>query len=644
MAGSRTIQMPAVRREATVRADSFDEDDNTIEIVWTTGARVRRNSWWDGPYDEELEVTPGAVRLDRLNAGAPFLNTHASGDLANVLGSIVPGSALVDKGRGTARVKLSRATDVADAVLKIREGDVRNISVGYRVHKVVKTEGQDGDVPLHRVVDWEPLEISAVPIPADPGAQVRAGAETYPAIIEIKGARMPVKTNPVALTAADVEAERARNDMIVDLATRVGLVGLGNEHIAKGTSVDEFRGVLLQRLYEDENRAHPGGPGMQTAPAQVANNERDKKLAAAMESALLHRSDPEKFKLEAGGEAFMAMPLLEVARVALESIGGIRTSGLSKMAIAGEALKSRAGGLHSTSDFSIILGNVANKTLRAGYEAAPQTFRPLVAVTTVSDFKEVTRAQLGEAPQFEKVNEHGEFKRGTIGEAGEKYSIATYGKVVGITRQALINDDLGAFTRVPRAFGVQASQLESDVVWAQILGNPTMGDNVALFHNTHKNLGTAGVIGKTTISEARKKMGLQTGLDGKTVLNISPSYIIVSKTMQTDAESFLAPIQPVQQAEAIPAALKALTLIAEPRLDIGIPRYGIAGNVNAYYFASAAGTGVDLVELAYLEGAQGVYTETRTGFDVDGIEIKVRLDVGAKVLDWRGFFKNPYAG
>lgn len=362
----------------------------------------------------------------------------------------------------------------------------------------------------------------------------------------------------------------------------------------------------------------------------------------AISDGILARYDPATFPLKSTSAAYASKSLVEIARACLDG-AGFDTIGLSRDQIVSAALQQRSGAA-GRDDFPAILANVLNKTLRAGYEAAPQTFKPLVSITTVPDFKEVSRAQLGEAPQFEKVNEHGEFERGSLGEAGEKYSIATFGKVVSITRQAIINDDLGAFTRVARAFGVQAAQLESDVVWAQIIGNPTMGDNVALFHNTHKNLGTAGVIGKTTISEARKKMGLQTGLDGKTVLNISPSYIIVSKTMQTDAESFLAPIQPVQQAEAIPAALKALTVIAEPRLDNGIARYGIAGNVNAYYFAANAGAGVELVELAYLEGAQGVYTETRVGFNVDAVEIKARLDVGAKALDWRGFFKNPYAG
>lgn len=637
------LNLPVQHRSAAIRAASYRDTDNSIEVVFTTGATVRRVSWAEGTYDEVLEVTPAAVKLDRLNAGAPFLDTHDAYDLSRVLGSVVPGSARIEKGRGYARIQLSDAPDVASSVAKIREGTVKNISVGYRVIRVEKTEAAKGAVAIHRVTEWEPMEISAVPIPADPGAQVRADQQLYPAFIVSQEGAMPAKNIPAADPAA-VEADRARMATITELATRAGLPDMISPAIAAGTDVDRFRADLLDRLVQDENRMHPGGPGMQTAPpATVADHSFDQRRAAAMQSAILHRVDPQNFKLEHGGEVFMTMPLLEIARAAVEG-RGVRTAGMSKLQIAGAALEQRSlGGLHGTSDFPTILAGVTNRTLRAAYEAVPQTFRPFTRIGFVPDFKEVSRVSIGEAPQFEKVNEHGEFKRGTIGEAGEKYRIETYGRVIGITRQALINDDLAAFDRIPRAFGVQAAQLESDLVWAQIIGNPTMGDGTTLFHANHKNLLTAGAIGEATVSEARLKMGLMTGLDGKTVLNLSPAYIIVPKSLQTAAEKFLTTIYPTKEADATPAALKNLTIIAEPRLDAGIARYKLAGSASNYYFAAQPAF-IDLIELAYLEGAQGVYTETRMGFDVDGVEVKARLDVGAKVIDWRGFQKNPFAG
>jgi hypothetical protein len=175
---SKIIELPAMQRAAEIRAASFDEADNTIEVVWTTGASVRRYDWRGGEYyDEVLVVTSDAVRLERLNLGAPLLDTHSSWELEDVKGSVVPGTARIEGGRGLARCMLSRAEEDASVVSKVRDGIIRNISVGYAIHRVEKTAGAEGEVGTWRVVDWEPMELSLVPIPADPGAQVRSAAD-----------------------------------------------------------------------------------------------------------------------------------------------------------------------------------------------------------------------------------------------------------------------------------------------------------------------------------------------------------------------------------------------------------------------------------------------------------------------------------
>lgn len=173
---SQVIELPPMLRGAELRAASFDEKDQTIECCWTTGATVRRVSWLDGVYDEELVVSANAVRLERLNAGAPMLNTHSQWDLASVIGAVMPGTARLEAGKGLARVQLSRTSGDADVVQKIRDGIIRNISVGYIRHKIEKIE-KNGETPLWRVVDWEPHEISAVPVPADAGSQFRSAAK-----------------------------------------------------------------------------------------------------------------------------------------------------------------------------------------------------------------------------------------------------------------------------------------------------------------------------------------------------------------------------------------------------------------------------------------------------------------------------------
>ena len=181
-----TVNFPLATRAAEVRPQSYNEADNTIDIIWTTGAAVRRYDWQSGgEYDEVLDLSKGAVRLDRLNAGAAILNTHARYDLSSVIGAVVPGSAKIEGGQGVCTVQLSRAAGDADVVQKIKDGVIRMWSAGYIRHRIEKTE-DDAKVPVWRVTDWEPMEISAVPVPADPGAQTRSeAASTFPC--EVRG-------------------------------------------------------------------------------------------------------------------------------------------------------------------------------------------------------------------------------------------------------------------------------------------------------------------------------------------------------------------------------------------------------------------------------------------------------------------------
>lgn len=703
----KTVALPAFHARADVTENSYDEATNSIELVWSTGAKVRRYSWRDSTYyDEVLILKPNSVRLDRLNAGAPLLDTHGRWSLDDVIGSVMPGSAKIRDGRGVARVRLSSAPKDADRVQKIKDGTVRNVSVGYLIHRVEKSEPAEGGVAEWRVVDWEPIEISAVPVPADPGSQFRGQQQALPldapqslcvfdetreepthdpaAAGTTESTTMTTKntaanserteeaarTEPVAVTtaapaapavdasaqaraineaastaaAAAVTAERERAEGIRAVAAPFGLRDIADEHIGKATTVEQFRAIAMDELAkrtgsdtrtDSTTRASAGGP---------ADPE---KRALAIENALMHRADPAGNKLTDDGRDFRGMSLIELGRDALE-VAGTRTRGMPKLEIASRALSLgqysvRSGGLMSTSDFSAILANVAHKTLRRAYEAAGQTFRPLVFQTTVPDFKEVSRTQLGEAPTLEKVNEHGEFKRGSMGEGAEKYRVETFGKIVGITRQVIVNDDLNAFTRIPRSFGVQAAQLESDLVWAEIIGNPVMGDGKTLFHADHSNLVTpAATIAVASVGKGREQMAKQTGLDNKTVLNLTAAHIVGPVALQTLMEQFLNQIWATKTADVVPATMKNLTPITEPRLDNGIPRFGIAGSATAWYLAANPAQ-VDVVELAYLEGTEGVYTESRVGFEVDGVEVKVRMDVGAKVIDHRGLQKNAGA-
>ena len=657
-----TIELPALRRAADLLPATINEEDRSIEVVWSTGSRVRRQPLFGEPFDEELSMDPASVRLERLNAGGPVLKVHDTRSLDSVIGSVIPGSARVDNGRGIARVRFSDREDVAPIWSDISGGHIRAVSIGYQVHRYDVTRSANGP-EVWRAVDWTPFEISAVPVGADPAAGFRSIDPLSPCLVKrdephsensqtVRTAmeeNMPVANQPVspqpeaavrmieptvpekpaedtkALVARAQSVERERVGTIYDLASRLGLERtFAEDMVQRGVSLEEARRVILDKVADtsEQTRTFP-----HVATPLGGRDERVTRREA-VSNALLHRYSPTLFSLSEPAREYRGMTLLELAREFL-STSGVNVRGMSRDEIATRSL-------HSTSDFPEVLAAVTNKTLRQAYDVYPRTFVPLCRQVLATDFKAMNRVQIGEAPQLLKVNESGEFKRGSIAESKESYRLETYGRVVGITRQVLINDDLDAFTRIPAMYGTAIATLESDVVWAVITANAVMADGVALFHASHKNLAATGsALSVGAIAEGRTAMAKQTGLDKKTVLNIRPSYLVVPAALELTAEQLIAQnLVPARTGDVVPQSIRTIIPISEPRLDAISP--------TSWYLAANPAQ-IDTIEYAYLEGQQGAYIETRNGFDVDGVEIKCRLDFGAKAIDWRGLYKNAGA-
>lgn len=683
-----TMELPLIGRNAEVRGDSVDREARTVEVVWTTGAtvqRVRYEGWDDRiEFDEELVVDDSSVRLDRLNAGAPFLNSHSAYRVENMIGSVVPGSARIEGGMGYATIQLTDASDAADIVQRILEKTLRNVSVGYQVHRYEITK-KDGQREHWRAVDWEPMEISAVAIGADPGSQVRSGASQSAAVNTCvlirqddnaaaaatdEGKNMTDKTTAAAATNADntraadpADANRAADTAAQTRAADNASAGttqqvnadairaeerqraadinaLGQRHgldgeftadlIARGVSIDAARAAVLDKLASND----PAGRVAERSPAQARDGgAQEVAYRDALTNALMHRHNPSAHQLTDDGREFRGMSLIELGRAALER-RGVSTRGMSKMELAGEVFSMRSAGMHSTSDFPAILANVAGKTLRAAYDSTQRTFTTFARRATITDFKPVSRAQLGGAPDLQKVLENGEFKYGSIGEGKEDYALATYGRIVAITRQTLINDDLDAFTRVPASFGAAAADLESDIVYQILMQNPNMADGTPLFHADHGNLGTASVISEAALAAAYRAFGQQKGIE-KRLVSILPRFILVPPGVRSvEARKQVRETTPNSSADVNTFANR-LEVVEEPRL---IPSSG-----QDPWFLAADAARIDTIEYAYLDGQEGVYTETRTGFEVDGLEIKARHDFAAKAIDSKGIYKNPGA-
>lgn len=443
----------------------------------------------------------------------------------------------------------------------------------------------------------------------------------------------PAATVTVETPAVDAEAvraeERSRVTTITGLCARHGLDdAFRDDLVARGVSLEQARAAILDRIAD----ADPlNGRSFEPAPAQARDERQGLQYRDAMANALLHRSNAPGIELSDAGREFRGMSLMELARHALER-SGVNTRGMGRMELAAAALGQRAAGYHTTGDFPLVLANIGNITLREAYRQTPRTFTGWARRATLSDFRPTTRVQVSNAPQLEKVPEGAEFKYGTFGEASTQYALATYGKIIALSRQMLINDDLGAFTRVANSFGARAAQLEGDLVYAILLQNPNMSDGTALFHANHGNLGTSAVIDEESMIEAYEAYAAQTDIDG-TSIDVSPQFIIVPPGQRAvEARKLLTATTPASTDDVNTFAGR-LTVVEERRL-MGSP---------APWFLASSPALIDTVEYAYLDGQDGVFTETRNGFEVDGVEIKARLDFAAAAIDWRGLFKNAGA-
>jgi hypothetical protein len=679
---SEVLQMPMMTRMAPVTA--VNAESRTAELTWTTGAGVRRYDWYNERYYiEELSLDPKHIRMERLQSGrAPLLDTHWRKSLACVIG--VVRSATLDGKEGAAVVEFSKRSEVESVYQDVVDKIIGNVSVGYDIHEIDRIPPtRDGQPWIYRVIDWEPYEISLVPIGADADCGVRSddpnkqnngpSVRTSPCkfntrstevsqppaaagIQSRKESTMPGEQNnsaaptpaapvvqlPNERALADARAEGARfeSERQAGIREAVQLGGLdaafadqliGNRDMAAS---DAGLAVLREKAKRDS-----ATPTRSAANIETISDETERRRQAIGDAIVLRANPNPDFRKDAArmgaARQFRGFDLVDMAREAIEAAGG-NTRGFSRREVAVMALNLQRdmqvrGGMHSTSDFPEILAGTVNRTLRAAYALQPRTFTGWARESTAPDFRQVARTQLSESSAFQKINEAGEYKALTFGESAEKYSLGKYGGIVAITWESIINDDLSAFDRVPVALAAEAAALEGDIVYGILTANAAMSDTIALFHADHKNLAGAGAISDVTLGAGRAAMRKQVGLKGR-VLNLTPSFLIVGPDKEVEANKYTSASFVAAKASDInPNFNTSLEVVVEPR---------VAGNL---WFLSAAPALVDTVEFSYLEGEQGLYTEQRQGFEVDGLQIKARHVFAAKAIDWRGMWKNPGA-
>ena len=173
-ASQHTIDLPPLVLRAALT--SFDEEQRTVDLAISSGSAVERFDWKTGlRYLEKLEISKRAIRMARLNAGAPLFDTHVRFSVTDQIGAIVMGSARVEPPLVLARAKFSSRDEVAPIIRDVKDEIVRHVSIGYRVYLFSEEPAKNNALPIRTAVDWEPFEVSMVSMPEDLDAHVRSG-------------------------------------------------------------------------------------------------------------------------------------------------------------------------------------------------------------------------------------------------------------------------------------------------------------------------------------------------------------------------------------------------------------------------------------------------------------------------------------
>jgi len=272
----REIDGRELQRDLAVVAGSIDEEARTVEIAASSEYPVPR---WFGT--EILDHGVGAVRLDRMKAGAPVLDMHSRWEQIGVVED-----AWLEGGRLRARVRFSRGEHAEPIWQDVVDGIRRNVSVGYQIFEMV-LQSRDDSGEVYRITDWEPYEVSFVSVAADP--TVGVGRSHSVSNIKVRGMEMAGEANeqkqeqvntpaapivdgqrdmntpaaPVIDAEQVASAERSRITEINEIGRRFGQRDLAMDAVNKGHSVDQFRSVVMERMNPTPTKTYeqPGDTG-----------------------------------------------------------------------------------------------------------------------------------------------------------------------------------------------------------------------------------------------------------------------------------------------------------------------------------------------------------------------------------------------
>jgi phage head maturation protease len=299
----------------------------------------------------------------------------------------------------------------------------------------------------------------------------------------------------------------------------------------------------------------------------------------------------------------------------------------------------------STVSLPGILSNVANKKLLQAYNAQPIIATKLCTTGDLTDFKENQRFRLTDVGDLKPIGADGEIKDSALTEESAKNQLDTYAKKFCLTRKMIINDDLGAFLKVPTAMGNRAARLVDQLFFKRLMSNPTCVDGKPLFGRDHKNLlsGANSALSADSLKKAIQVFIDQTDADGQPI-SVEPSILLVPTALKHLAIELTRGATLMMSGGPDNTVRPAINVLADENLAIVSSPY--LGNKNypnfseaSWYLFGKPGT-VDTFEIGYLKGKRTPTVERGDlDFNVLGVWFRVYFDIGIREQDHRGMVK-----
>jgi ribosomal protein L37AE/L43A len=407
---------------------------------------------------------------------------------------------------------------------------------------------------------------------------------------------------------------------------RPGPVTLPTEAEEQAAAVQAFKDFEAKEYEETTARLR-----RQIALDRRRDRRRPGAVYATMQATLLHRWAPTRYAPPRSRE-WEGVPLVDFARKDAELRSDVETFDLPPRLLAARALRCgsydwvrSAQSYHTTSDFGSLLTGTITTLLRDTFVDAPRTYEAWTRPVVVSSFKQ-TIVAAAHFPQLRLVDEQGEISRGTPPMTTAALRLREFARIVALSHEALLNDDVGLIGGMIESLAGAAAACESDVAYAALLDNPTTADGFPLFSSQHGNVAAAAGITTASLTAATLLLGAQRAPTGE-ALNLLPSFVLCGPALAADARTVLAAQTPPSGAET--AAVPQLVVDARIR----DARWYLACDPGAW----------PTVVVAHLTDQPTPLVDTRNGWDIEGREVRARLDVAAVAADYRGLVLTPAA-